>query len=210
MIEFQAEESQGSPSKISLQGIPGCSSPYSTWSALYCSSDPTTPVTWLYGGPADGMSGLRQTSKDADQIGPAYFGFGNGTQVPFLSTETNSTGEHWVNLGLSYDYPDADRVFFPAVTNIMQLFLSAVRLDYGLVLPNNPYLSTQLMNETLQNPFPARSPRSEDWSDILGGFTAEDPVNYYGFTEFEALNATYLDAEYVCRFRHPLPWGPCG
>lgn len=124
-----------------------------------------------------------------------------------MDSERNSTGEHWVNLGLDYDYPDADHVYFPAVTNVMELITSVIRLDFGLVLPNNPYLSTDVLNATLQNPFPASSPRFQAWPDIVSGLLEDDPTENHGFNSFLLLNSTYLDVDYTCRFRQPLPWG---
>jgi hypothetical protein len=119
-------------------------------------------------------------------------------------------GDSWINLGMSYDEHGANNsaTYLPAVTNIMQLLAAAVRLDMGLILPNNPYINTALMNETLHTPFPeSLDPTGSRWADALNGLGYPDNPATYSFNVFLGGKSAYLNAEYLCRFRYPIPWG---
>lgn len=91
----------------------------------------------------------------------------------------------------------------------MQALLSAVRLDFGSTLPNNPFLSIAAMTLTFQNPFPGGS--ADDWASTLDGISPPENLHDYGMDIFMEEATAYLAVEYTCRFLNPLPWGefPC-
>jgi hypothetical protein len=119
-------------------------------------------------------------------------------------------GDGWINVGMPYDTSSANisAAYLPAITNILQLLTSAVRLDMGLALPNNPYLVPSIANKTLPNPFPKDdADDSKTWGhemDILS-----DPGNMaaYSLNVFLQGRPAFLNAEYLCRFLYPKYWG---
>lgn len=128
-----------------------------------------------------------------------------------FSSPTNdpSTGHFWVNQGFRYNSPRADLsgIYFPAITNILQLLISAIRLDMGLVLPNNVWLNASAMNDTLRNPFPEGLGMAgvNYWASTIQALSPPEDPPSYGFGD-----SGYIYAEYVCRFLYPIGWGEFG
>ena len=115
------------------------------------------------------------------------------------------------------------------ITNAMQIFISGIRLDWGLILPNNPFLNMTVMSETLDSSATSLSKR-EFWSDLftlvvdaavaimnwletlyepswLPDLTNSTNIETYGMDAFMHGNSTYLRAEYECQFRYRVGWG---
>lgn len=143
----------------------------------------------------------------------AYFGFSNGTRLPTqYDRSVQTTGPNWINLGSSYDFPNVTitDTYLPAITDVLQLLISAVRLDFGLILPNNPFLSATMMNRTLYNPFPDNIQYVGDDGDwpVIGRMLG-DPAQTadYHMEDFLMGNSTYINGEYQCRFFYPISWG---
>lgn len=142
----------------------------------------------------------------------AYFGFANGTQLPTQWDQVQTTGPDWVNLGFPYDFHNITitDTYLPAITDILQLLISAVRLDVGRILPNNPFLNTTVMNQTLHNPFPddiQTLPDNGDWPGTIGFLGNQDQTIGYHMENFLMGNSTYINGEYQCRFFYPIGWG---
>lgn len=140
-----------------------------------------------------------------------YFGFANGSELPAQYNDAIlHSGQSWVALGFPYDslqHPNLTSTYLPAITNSLQLLISAVRLDFGHILPNNPFLNMSVMNETLQDPFPPGIP-----PDIyqIGSLGDPENISEKHMTDFLSRNSsTYINGEYQCRFWYSVGWGEC-
>lgn len=137
-----------------------------------------------------------------------YMGFANGTRISAGDGGNATFGKYWVDVDDTYDSPPTkySAVYLPGITNAMQGLIAAVRLDFGLILPNNPYLDMSVMNTTLQDPYPVGM--DGHWaSTIESGIAYPENPQTYGMDVFNSNQDAYLAAEYVCRFVQPLSWG---
>jgi len=134
-----------------------------------------------------------------------FLGYWNGTLLT-TAVDGSYNGLTWLsfNGATGVDASNQTLSYLPAVTNVLQLLISAIRLDWGVVLPNNPYVNKAAVNATLQNPLGAGN---YDWSVIneLSAFyngTSTDPW----FANLVSDSPTYLNAQYLCRFSYRLGW----
>lgn len=212
------------PGRISIQGLPSCSRhpEYSSFVSDYCNDDDNVPVTWLYGGGLECELEVfslmleclhRLSNVDVISILAVYFGFANGTELTRYHEDNQTTGPYWINLGTPYDSPrhqaNISQAYYPAITDALQLLNSCVRLDFGHILPNNPFLNMTMMNQTLQDPFPKELVDlvDGDWGTTLSGIGDEANFDGYRMSDFLKGNSTYINGEYQCRFWYSVGWG---
>lgn len=207
LLQGFPEESSVVPGRIFVQGFPrSCSQrSYPYRAPPDCQEDHTVPVTWLYGGDAESEFASRSLWFLALTRSIGYFGFANGTRLPETGSElTLNTGWNWVNLGLPYDTPalNVSATYLPSVTNILQLLISAIRLDFGIVLPNNPYLNMSVMTDTLQETMPTEGMRQQ----LIGRLGDPENIVAFEMDSFVSGLPAYLSAEYQCRFKYQKGW----
>lgn len=212
---FPTGELADTPGRISVQGIPSCSNHplYSSWIQSYCNSDDTVPVTWLYGGGLESSASFFPRVFQLTKSDPTvYFGFSNGTELPVQYDDTIvGTGPGWIDMGFPYNSPSANvtDAYLPAITDILQLMISSIRLDLGRILPNNPFLSVDIMNETIHNPFPNNIQQlgSASWPTTISQLVDPNLFSMFDMGSFSPENSTYINGEYQCRFWYRVGWG---
>jgi len=167
------------PQSFSTWALPNCSSvsasAYSGVTPVCPSQDPTAVPSWII----DWHYG--------------YMGYSTGREVVTNLQGASSSGVNYVAVNTPFD-PSTTDVFMPAVVNLAQVVAAAIKIDLGIIEPNNLILNSTVRPQTLASTFayPGGTMDSLLYSNQYLAWTGEPPQ----------AGAT-INAEYLCRFSYP-------